>query len=186
MRPCNHFQLYTSTYCNHVLNLHLTSCAACSRCKSERGLTGRTCRIAAADWVIMTPAAFVTCRPLVNAITWRRVIADEAHTLNYAVPEYKGLTSLQRDTAVMTELGMVPVAVGRWCLSGTPLKNFRQPQSLDRVFKFVNAGFRTSDLSNLQFVLAFGHIAIRFTKSGTFQVRAHRLSSAMGLKCALL
>ena len=59
------------------------------------------------------------------------------------------------------------------------------------MFKFVNAGFRTSDLTNLQFVLAFGHIAIRFTKSGTFQVRAHRTfpcrkaSTAFDGKCAL-
>ena len=140
--------------------------------------------------MIATPNAFVACRPLFKAITWRRVIADEAHQLTATgtMPEYKGLPQLARECAVMTELGKVPVSVARWCLSGTPLKNMRQVQGMDRVFRFVHAGFRTACLSNLQFVLAFGHIAIRFTKNGKFQVcaRAQRNASRSWPLCQLL
>ena len=98
------------------------------------------------------------------------MIADEAHQLVANVAEYKGQPKAERDNAVMTELSKVPASVARWCLSGTPLKNFKTIGAMDRIFNFLGTGFRTTALSNLAFVDVFGRIAVRFTKNGTFQV----------------
>ena len=130
------------------------------------------CRLAEADWVITTPGKYVKDLDLYQAITWRRVIADEAHQLTANLPGNKGvkMSKAEKDAALLKRLGEIPVSVSRWCLSGTPLKNFRQVLSLDRIFGFLNTGFSTVQLSSNQFVEVMNQVAIRFTKAGTFQV----------------
>lgn len=70
----------------------------------------------------------------------------------------------------MTLLANLPVSRAHWCLSGTPLKNFKQVLSMDRIFCFLSAGFTTSALTSMQFVTVMGDLAIRFSKDGKFQV----------------
>ena len=129
------------------------------------------CRVAAADWVITTPGKFVKDFDLYTAITWRRVIADEVHTLTATIPGMAGRSRLDKDTALMKRVAQVPVSVARWCLSGTPLKNYKQVQSMDRVFHFLHTGVKTQQLTSMQFVHVMSAVAIRFSKDGTFQVR---------------
>lgn len=108
-------------------------------------------------------------------ITWRRVIADEAHQLNATgkLPAaFDAPGRAARDTAVMRMLACVPAARGRWLLTGTPLKNLKQPAALNRLFFCLRAGFSTAQLTNMQFVHVMRRLSIRFTKDGLFQVRA--------------
>jgi hypothetical protein len=42
---------------------------------------------------------------------------------------------------------------------------------MDRTFGFLKAGFRTQQLTNMQFVNCMRCTAIRFSKAGSFQVR---------------
>jgi SNF2 family DNA or RNA helicase len=127
------------------------------------------CRIADADWVITPPGKFAKDIDLYRAITWRRVIVDEVHLLNARLPgEHKGW--LAREVALMEALNSIPVTVARWCLSGTPLKNLRQIQAMDRIFTLLQTGFYTSQCHNLTFVAVLEAIAIRFTNKGQFNV----------------
>lgn len=120
---------------------------------------------------MITPhTKYVKDYPLYEAITWRRVIVDEAHQLSANVPGSRGLSRAQKDIALLKKLATIPVSISRWCLSGTPLKNFRQMSSMDRIFCFLCAGFTTGQLSGNQFVEVMGRLAVRFTKQGHFQV----------------
>ena len=74
------------------------------------------CRLAAADWVITTPQRFVEDIDLHRAITWRRVIADEAHQLTAKVPTpEKGAKRIE--AAVMTLLSELDVRSNNACYS---------------------------------------------------------------------
>ena len=85
------------------------------------------CRVASADWVLTTPSNFVREFELHRCITWRRVIADEAHQLKATQfpPEYLAQYG-GRDIALTHMLADVPAACGHWLLTGTPLNNFKQ------------------------------------------------------------
>ena len=68
--------------------------------------------------------------------------------------------------------------MSRWCLSGTPLQNAMRVHGLDRLFTFLHAGIKASQLSSLRFCQAFGQMAIRYTKDGAYQVRLAILCSS--------
>jgi hypothetical protein len=86
------------------------------------------------------------------------------------MPEAKGLSRVEKDSSLMMLLASLPVSRAHWCLSGTPLKNFKQVLSMDRIFVFLSASFTTSTLTSMQFVTVMGELAIRFSKYGKFQV----------------
>lgn len=107
-----------------------------------------------------------------GAITWRRVIVDEVHLVTGRVPgDQTGWNKLQKEVALLEALAALPCTVARWCLSGTPLKNYKQVHSMDRVFALLRTGFRTAQCHNVQFVAIMDAIAMRFTKAGKFLVR---------------
>ena len=128
------------------------------------------CRLAAADWVITSPTRVGKESDLYKAITWRRVIADEIHQLTGPAPGATG-NAADKQLCYMRLLAKVPVAVSRWCLSGTPLRDLTKPEGMDRIWTFLQCGFKTYDLSPLQFAAMFSKAAIRYTRDGHYQVQ---------------
>ena len=128
------------------------------------------CRLAAADWVITSPTRVGKESDLYKAITWRRVIADEIHQLTGPAPGATG-NAADKQLCYMRLLAKIPVAVSRWCLSGTPLRDLTKPEGMDRIWTFLQCGFKTYDLSPLQFAAMFSKAAIRYTRDGHYQVQ---------------
>ena len=115
-------------------------------------------RVAAADWVITTPGKLVKDIGLYHAITWRRVIVDEAHQLS----------------APLAALAKVPCSHGRWCVTAAPLESFhseRRVQCMDRIFAFLHTGFSATDMSVFQAECALTVLADCFGNGLMPQVR---------------
>lgn len=61
---------------------------------------------------------------MLNAITWRRVVADEAHQIQASrgvqIPEVRevGMTKKnEKEMAFMGMMGAIPATEGHWCAS---------------------------------------------------------------------
>lgn len=108
---------------------------------------------------------------MLRAIDWRRVIADEAHQLSGSCTVAMGINKAQRETSLMQMLASISAVRGHWCLTGTPLRSYRQVGSLDRIFCALSAGMGTVEhLHNATLVLFVSSIAIRYDKQGFIKV----------------
>jgi hypothetical protein len=139
---------------------------------------------------VTTPAKVPKDIDMLKAITWRRVIADEAHQLTAncfpGAPPPNGdmdkkQLAAEKEQQLMKMLAEIPVTEGHWCLTGTPIRNYKQVSSMDRIFRFLSVGIKTSDLRNSSFVQLLGNVAIRYSKTGTIQVWRLRSCSSRGV-----
>ena len=129
------------------------------------------CSLASYDWVIISPGMIPKDIDMLRAIDWRRVIADEAHQLSGSCAVAMGINKTQRETSLMQMLASIPAVQGHWCLTGTPLRSYRQVGSLDRIFCALSAGMGTAEhLHNATLVLFVSSIAIRYDKQGFIKV----------------
>lgn len=120
----------------------------------------------------MSPGIVPKDIDMLRAVDWRRVIADEAHQLSGSCTVAMGISKAQRETSLMQMLASIPSVQGHWCLTGTPLRSYRQVGSLDRIFCALSAGIGTVDhLHNATLVLFVSSIAIRYDKQGFIKVR---------------
>eukprot|EP00892_Ulva_mutabilis_P006645 jgi/Ulvmu1/4352/UM002_0077.1 len=130
-------------------------------------------RLASYDWVIMSPGIVPKDIDMLRVIDWRRVIADEAHQLSGSCTVAMGINKAQRETSLMHMLASIPAVQGHWCLTGTPLRSYRQVGSLDRIFCALSTGIGTSEhLHNATLVLFVSSVAIRYDKQGFIKGKA--------------